>query len=69
MPSRRNLLVAALTLPVAATLLRLAAPLRSLTTAARPALAGSSAARCAACGAEDHAMLDGRCPAAPRVLG
>ncbi len=34
----------------------------------RPAASGTSATRCAQCGAGDHAMLDVRCPAAPRVL-
>ncbi|HLO35272.1 MAG TPA: hypothetical protein VK194_04285 [Candidatus Deferrimicrobium sp.] len=33
----------------------------------RPSPGGSSATRCAACGATDHAMLDPRCPAARKV--
>jgi hypothetical protein len=36
--------------------------------AARPAPSGTSATRCAQCGATDHTMLDRRCPLAPRVL-
>ena len=34
----------------------------------RPRAAGTSATRCAACGANDHTMLDPRCPAAKRVI-
>ena len=34
----------------------------------RPQAAGTSATRCAACGASDHTMLDPRCPAAKRVI-
>jgi hypothetical protein len=34
----------------------------------RPAATGTSATRCAACGAHDHTMLDPRCPAARRVI-
>lgn len=34
---------------------------------ARPAPDGTSATRCAQCGAVDHAMLDPGCPLAPRV--
>jgi hypothetical protein len=33
-------------------------------TAMRPAADGTSATRCALCGATDHAMLDPRCPRA-----
>jgi len=33
-------------------------------TAVRPAADGTSATRCALCGAPDHTMLDGRCPRA-----
>lgn len=33
-------------------------------TAMRPAADGTSATRCALCGAADHAMLDPRCPRA-----
>jgi hypothetical protein len=36
--------------------------------AVRPAADGTSATRCALCGASDHAMLDPRCPAARRVI-
>jgi hypothetical protein len=34
----------------------------------RPTPTGTSATRCAQCGASDHTMLDPRCPAAPRVI-
>ena len=33
-------------------------------TAMRPTPSGTSATRCALCGAADHAMLDPRCPRA-----
>jgi hypothetical protein len=42
--------------------------LSSVATFARPGAAGSSAGRCAQCGASDHAMLAGACPAAPVVI-
>jgi hypothetical protein len=35
--------------------------------AARPPADGTSATRCARCGAADHAMLDPGCPLAKRV--
>lgn len=38
-------------------------------SAIRPTASGTSATRCAQCGASDHTMLDPRCPMAPRVLG
>lgn len=69
MPSRRTLLLTALSLPAAWAVGRLAGPLTAAAIAVRPPASGSSATRCAACGAADHAMLDARCPAAPRVLG
>lgn len=34
----------------------------------RPQAAGTSATRCAACGASDHTMLEPRCPAAKLVI-
>lgn len=34
----------------------------------RPPTSGTSATRCALCGADDHSMLDPRCPAAKRVI-
>jgi hypothetical protein len=34
----------------------------------RPMSVGTSATRCAACGATGHSMLDPACPAARRVL-
>ena len=37
-------------------------------SALRPKATGTSATRCAACGAGDHTMLDPRCPAAKRVI-
>jgi hypothetical protein len=36
--------------------------------AVRPPAQGTSATRCALCGAADHSMLDPRCPAARRVI-
>jgi hypothetical protein len=44
---------------------------RAITRSARglrPPAAGTSATRCAVCGADDHTMLDARCPAAKRVI-
>lgn len=69
--SRRRLLRLASALPVGMALVPLAAIYaRALAGAAaqiRPAPMGTSATRCAACGAPDHAMLDATCPAHPRV--
>jgi hypothetical protein len=66
MLSRRRLLIplaaATVTYAVAA-----AIPAARAAAARRPAPSGTSATRCAQCGANDHTMLDRRCPAAPRV--
>lgn len=71
--SRRSLLVAVAAIPALAVLSRGATALGGLiggaVAAARPAADGTSATRCAQCGATDHTMLDARCPMAPRVLG
>jgi hypothetical protein len=68
MLSRRRLLI-----PLAAAtttyIVAAAIPALSRTVArARPAAWGTSATRCAQCGARGHTMLDARCPLAPRVL-
>jgi hypothetical protein len=70
--ARRRLLVAAASVPV---LLLVERGLRSVgdvidgaIRAVRPAADGTSATRCALCGASDHAMLEPRCPAAKRVI-
>jgi hypothetical protein len=69
--TRRRLLVAVAALPA---LLLVERGLRSVGNviggairAVRPAADGTTATRCALCGASDHAMLDPRCPAAKRV--
>ena len=71
--SRRRLLTAAAMLPVLAAA-RFAVELAgeviaTVARSARPAASGTSATRCAQCGASDHAMLDPSCRLAPRVLG
>jgi hypothetical protein len=72
--SRRRLLVAAAAVPLALAATRLGDVLRvagdvrrAATDAVRPPESGSTATRCAACGAAGHGMLDPSCPAAPRV--
>lgn len=69
---RRRLLAAGLAVPVMLILGRGAALVGEAVTgavrAARPTATGTSATRCAQCGAPDHTMLDPRCPLAPRVL-
>ena len=40
---------------------------RAFALGARPAPSGTSATRCAQCGAPDHTMLDARCPRAQHV--
>jgi hypothetical protein len=71
--SRRRLLAAAAVIPVLVAARRglevagdaIAGAVRSV----RPAPTGTSATRCAQCGAAGHTMLDAVCPLAPRVLG
>jgi len=72
--SRRRLLVAAAAAPLVVASTRLADVLRIVDDAGRvaadairPSATGSTATRCASCGAADHGMLDPACPAAPRV--
>ena len=71
--TRRRLLVVAATLPVLLVARRgveLAGDaIARAVQYARPAASGTSATRCAQCGAPDHAMLDPNCALAPRVLG
>ncbi|HEY6958138.1 MAG TPA: hypothetical protein VI814_04880 [Candidatus Limnocylindria bacterium] len=66
MLSRRRLLVpfAAATFTYA---LAAIVPAARAAAARRPAAWGTSATRCAQCGAQGHTMLDPRCPRAPRV--
>ncbi len=70
--SRRRLLLASigagLAVPIIATAGRLDALLRAGARTVRPPSVGTTATRCAQCGAQDHGMLDPRCPAAPRVM-
>ncbi len=69
--SRRRLLAASLAIPVVVGAERavrsIGDALRGMAAAVRPPAAGTSATRCAQCGAADHTMLDLRCPAAPKV--
>jgi hypothetical protein len=69
MLTRRRLLAATAALPILAAVQRGLEGLRSAAATVRPPGSGTSATRCAQCGAADHAMLDPRCPSAPRVLG
>jgi hypothetical protein len=70
--TRRQVLRAAGLVPIglgaAAIATRLGEALRSATAGLRPPASGTTATRCALCGAGDHTMLDPRCPAAPRVI-
>ena len=71
--SRRGLLILAGAIPAAALSGRaigiVADAVGKAAQAARPGGNGTSATRCAQCGASEHTMLDPRCPLAPRVLG
>jgi hypothetical protein len=69
--SRRALLAVAAWMPVGYAVETAAAATGRIVSRAavdlRPGPAGTTATRCAACGAGDHAMLDPRCPAARKV--
>ena len=71
--TRRRLLIAAATLPALLAARRGVELAGDAITGAvasmRPAPAGTSATRCAQCGAPDHTMLSTACPLAPRVRG
>jgi hypothetical protein len=68
---RRRFLRLALVTPLALAATHAAATLGETATrlapSLRPAGGGTSATRCAACGATGHTMLDPRCPAHPRL--
>jgi hypothetical protein len=70
--TRRRLLLGAAAIPAVAAADRatrsIAGVIGTAVRGARPPADGTSATRCALCGASDHAMLDPRCPAARRVL-
>jgi len=70
--SRRTVLRTAVLAPVGLVVASAAAGVARVITASAPSLrptaTGTSATRCAACGAAGHGMLDRECPAAPRVL-
>lgn len=70
--SRRHLLEAAGIIPIGLGLTvlgaRAAQVLVDVAPSFRPTGGGTSATRCALCGARDHAMLDPRCPAARQVF-
>lgn len=71
--ARRQLLIAAAVVPTSFVAGRAAravdgsvqAAVSGAARAARPEPAGTSATRCARCGAPDHTMLDPRCRMAP----
>ncbi|HEX6418681.1 MAG TPA: hypothetical protein VFZ77_09295 [Acidimicrobiales bacterium] len=65
---RRRVLGAVAAAPAAVALGRLAAGALRAVPLARPPGAGSSATRCAQCGAAGHTMLDPSCPSAPGVV-
>jgi hypothetical protein len=70
--TRRRLLLGAAAIPALAAAERathsIAGVIASTVRAIRPPADGTSATRCARCGAPDHAMLDPRCPIAKRVI-
>ena len=70
--TRREILRIGAFAPVGFVAARAAAAVSGAVTRAasslRPQAAGTSATRCAACGASDHTMLNPRCPAAKRVI-
>jgi hypothetical protein len=70
--SRRDLVRIALAAPVGFAAARAVSTLGAVIGRAapglRPTAIGTSATRCAACGAADHTMLDPRCPAARQVI-
>ena len=70
--SRRRLLVAsvgaAVVVPAVGLAQRLLSGLPLVAPHVRPGPDGTTGTRCAQCGADDHAMLDARCPSAPRVI-
>jgi hypothetical protein len=70
--TRRRLLVGAAAIPALFAADRaarsIAGVVGSTVRAVRPPADGTSATRCARCGARDHGMLDPRCPAAKRVI-
>lgn len=70
--TRRDMLRAAIVIPtgaaVAAFVGRAGETLRVAARELRPEPDGTSATRCAACGARGHTMLDPHCPAARKVI-
>jgi hypothetical protein len=70
--TRRQLLLGAAAIPALAAANHaarsVAGVVGSTVRAVRPQANGTSATRCARCGARDHAMLDPRCPSAKRVI-
>jgi hypothetical protein len=68
MVARRRLFLPLVAAAVTTLFAGVAAAARSIALPGRPSASGTSATRCAQCGATDHTMLDPRCPAAPRVL-
>ncbi len=65
--TRRRMLALAGAVPLALAVAPVSGLLRAATSVLRPPSVGTTATRCAACGATDHTMLDPVCPASPRV--
>ena len=65
---RRGVIAAIASAPAVLAVGHLVASGRAVIPFLRPPTAGSSTARCAQCGADDHTMLDASCPAAPAVV-
>ena len=68
MLTRRHLLAPLTALGLTTVLAGALSAARRISLPGRPDAWGTSATRCAQCGATDHTMLDPRCPLAPRVL-
>ena len=64
----RLLLLAPAGLAAAGAIRTIEAAIATAAPGLRPIAAGTSATRCAACGATGHGMLDPGCPARPRVI-
>jgi 4-hydroxy-3-methylbut-2-enyl diphosphate reductase IspH len=66
--SRRRLLAGLVGAPLAGAAAVTATRLGANAAVLRPGAHGTSASRCAQCGARDHTMLDAACPASPEVV-
>jgi hypothetical protein len=66
--SRRRLLAGLVGAPLAGVAAVTATRLGANAGMLRPGAHGTSASRCAQCGARGHTMLDAACPASPEVV-